>query len=568
MAKVKHKEEVNENDYLYELISFFTIILSIILLGGIGILGFYGNLLLKIVFGEWYFLILFVVIYASLKYLIKGKGIDLHTVSFQGFIFMIIALNLLSHLAIFNSLGLTTNNVFKQTINLYKTYFNSYNNTYFVGSGIICLVLFQICITLLGKTGVVLMGVSLMLLGTSYLMNKSVFDFFRKFKHYMIIGLKFKGKMRKYINKMTHLKDDRKPNGSNNVNLSILDDKTPTSNSFLQEEIAKEYDLLIEKVIKDRNLPVKYLEHYVGYCWTTYAFELLSDKLDSRLDILLKIFDYKAFYMLSSQTLMIDVKNQFKELLTLKNLLLNNEEEYLIPIGENNMRDLIIFDINNYNSLLICGEPESGIKTCIRAFISSIIFSLNHSYKMIILDLYKEYKELSSCGPTISYAYQMEDINKLIDEEIYEFDKRLEILKYLDVKNYVEANEKITNMNKQINILLPRFIIINVSINLFNSDILKKIEYLSSFGKKMGINIILISKPKDNLSLLSLNQYNKLIFKISDLSISLKLTNTDIATTLMGKGDFIYMENKKISHGQAAYLSSTDFLKIINKFIS
>lgn len=565
MAKEKKLPEINENDYIKEILSFFYIIFSIVILGSLGTLGYYGNLVFKITFGEYYFLIFLILIYSSIKYIVKGRHIDIHLVSFQGFIFIYLAISIISHFTIYENMGLTSSNVFKESINLYKNYFKVYEPNYYVGGGIIGLLLFQVFIFLFGSIGVLTVSISFMILGLSYMLNRSVFDFLRRFKHYFTYISKFKGFMRRSISKFTKVKDDRIPKVKYKPSLALLDDKEPNSNLFLQEEITKEYKEEIKKVINDKNLPVKFENYYIGHTSTSYLFTLLSNKLDSRLDILLKIFNYKAFYMIERNNLLIETKNQFKDLLTLKSLLVESGD-LLIPIGVNNLKDIVIFDIDNYNSLLICGDKDSGVKTYVRALITSIILNLQHAFKMKIFDIHKDFKELSGINNMIIYSNSMNEINKMVEDEIYELDKRLEILKYLDTQNYNEANQKIVELNKKIDILYPRFLLINVTIDLFNSEILKKIDYLASFGKKCGIFIILITRGKDNLKLLNLNLYQKLLFKIDDLSISLKLTNTDIACMLDGKGEFIYMENKKISHGQAPYISMTDFLKILNKF--
>ena len=53
LSKDKKIIESNNNDYFKEVLSFISIILLLIILAGIGILGYYGMLIFKIIFGEY-----------------------------------------------------------------------------------------------------------------------------------------------------------------------------------------------------------------------------------------------------------------------------------------------------------------------------------------------------------------------------------------------------------------------------------------------------------------------------------------------------------------------------------
>ena len=58
LSKDKKIIESNNNDYFKEILSFISIILLLIILAGIGILGYYGMLIFKIIFCEWTILLL------------------------------------------------------------------------------------------------------------------------------------------------------------------------------------------------------------------------------------------------------------------------------------------------------------------------------------------------------------------------------------------------------------------------------------------------------------------------------------------------------------------------------
>lgn len=58
LSKDKKAIESENNDYFKEILSFILIILLLIILAKIGILGYYGMLIIKIIFGEWSILLL------------------------------------------------------------------------------------------------------------------------------------------------------------------------------------------------------------------------------------------------------------------------------------------------------------------------------------------------------------------------------------------------------------------------------------------------------------------------------------------------------------------------------
>ena len=115
LSKDKKIIESNNNDYFKEVLSFISIILLLIILAGIGILGYYGMLIFKIIFGEWTILLLIFFLISQIYYLIKKKAFEFHSITFQGFLFIYLGLTLMSHLTIYNGLGLTPKNVFLES---------------------------------------------------------------------------------------------------------------------------------------------------------------------------------------------------------------------------------------------------------------------------------------------------------------------------------------------------------------------------------------------------------------------------------------------------------------------
>lgn len=561
MAKEKRMREVEEKNYFKELLAFFTAIVMLIFLGSLGTLGHYGSLIAKIIFGEYSFLILGLILFSMLKLIVKGTGLNFSSLSFQGFIFLFLAISMLSHLTIYNELGLTTKSIFSKTISLYKGYFSSYQSSYYVGGGILGLIMFQITILLLGKIGVIIIGIALIIMGLSYLLNNSVWDFIKKYRKIFRFGGKITGKI-KYFVKRLSIPKEKEHKARPRPNISLLNDVRTSSNIILQQELVKEYEFKIKNELELPNF--KYTQSILNTNFTCYIFEQINQNEKERITIS-QLFNHECIFLSQNNYLLVDMPNRFKELLTLKKVLLEYENE--IPFGINSFNDLIAFNIREFKPFLLAGAAGSGIKTFIRSFISSLIINHSGSFKIRMLDARRELRELKGLENKIIYAESVGDINKQIEELIFEYDKRYELLKYLEVNDYLDGNELILERFKQLDLVEPTYIFINTGMNFLPSATIDKINYLLASGRRVGFYIFLIIRENEMFNL-NISQFNKLIFKLKDLSLSLKLLGADKACFLSYKGDFLYIENEKISHAQAPYCSMTDYLRLLEKFTS
>lgn len=561
MAKEKKMKEIPTKDYFKEIVSFLLIIFFLVTLAQIGLLGKYGFLLFKLVFGEWSFLIIILIIVSCVLYLIKGKGINIHNVNFQGFIFLYLAICLLSHLTVYEELGLTTKNVFKQTLLLYKEYFSSFDNSKYVGGGILGLILFQISILLMGKIGVIILGIALIIMGISNMFNHSIVDFFKKIFKYILYSSKFKNKILDYFKKMSIMHSDveiRKKYPS----ISMLNDIKDSSNIFLQKQINKTNCENIENVIKSDYPQANLVNYYLGHTFSSIILNRASNELKRKI---MEITDAKITITNNDRTI-IDVSNKFKGLLTLKKAL-EDVDVKEIPIGLTPYNDYITLELDKYNSFLISGSKNSGIRTFLRGIIASIILIYKEKFSLYFLDLRTEFKDHFSVSSQIIYKNSLENIAKSIDELVVEYDRRMEILQYLNCDSFVNANKVIASENKKIDLIKPIFIILNTSLRALRSDSIDKINFISNQGLKVGIYLFVITREVKELDLISIRQYYKIIFKLNDISYAIKLCQNDLPCAMEGHGEIITINNQIIMHAQSPFTSMSDYLKIINKFI-
>ncbi len=561
MAKEKKMKEIPTKDYFKEIVSFLLIIFFLVTLAQIGLLGKYGFLLFKLVFGEWSFLIIILIVISCILYLIKGKGINIHSVNFQGFIFMYLAICLLSHLTVYDELGLTSKNVFKQTLKLYKGYFTSFDNSLYVGGGLIGLILFQLSILLMGKVGVIILGIALMIMGLSNLFNHSIVDFFKKIIKYFIYSSKFKNKIISYFKKMSIMHSDVEIR-KKYPQVSMLSDIKESSNIFLQKQINKTNCDNIERLINNNFPQASLINYYLGHTFSSIILKKAPNELKKEV---MEMVESKVSVS-HNDTTIIDVNNKFKGLLTLKRALedLNLND---IPIGLTPYNDYITLDFSNYNAFLIAGSKNSGVKTYLRGLITSIILQYKDKFNLYLLDLRNEFKDHFTVSSAITYKNSLENICRSVDEIVVEYDRRMQILEYLNCQDYLEANKIISEENKKIDHIKPIFIILNTSLRALKSDTIDKINFISSQGLKVGVYLFVVTREVKELEFISIRQYYRIIFKLNDLSFAIKLCQSDIPCQMDGHGEVITINNQIIMHAQSPFTSMSDYLKVINRFI-
>ncbi len=559
LSKDKKAIESENNDYFKEILSFILIILLLIILAKIGILGYYGMLIIKIIFGEWSILLLIFLLISQFYFLIKKKSIEFHNISFQGFIFIYLGLSLMSHLTIYDSLGLNPKNVFLQSLKLYKGYFSNYDGNYYVGGGIVGLFLFQITIFILGNAGVILFSLAFIILGLANLCNHSVADFFKRIVFCKNQLRALTHKLTGFLSKMTKFEDNRKVLKRKNPSLNLLDDVRPSSNHQLEEEIAKDLSLKIKEYIFKNDPMSALVGNYIGNSFSSIVVKNASSPSIKGIAKIIgntQVFKY-------GENIYFDYPNHFKELFTLKRALINTDLKD-IPVGLMPNGDLSVLDILHFNSFLLCGAKGYGLRNYVRSIITSIILIYKRDCQIKLFDLKNEYKGYFMSPCFVEYANEISKIQSEITSIGNEYERRCEILNYLNTANYLEANKKILDDGKRINAINPLFLFVNFSLKSLNSDALAKLNFFISQGHKVGIFIFIITRDVSDLDLININQMVRIIFKLSDLSMSLKLTKSDIAVSLVNKGEALLLENEKIRHVETPFLSISDFLKIIN----
>ena len=100
---------------------------------------------------------------------------------------------------------------------------------------------------------------------------------------------------------------------------------------------------------------------------------------------------------------------------------------------------------------------------------------------------------------------------------------------------------------------------------MFNQTLLMKLSYAIKLTSKVGINIILVFRNKNDLQRIEVMNSDIISFYTADVTTSVKIFGSDIACRLQKKGDVLILSGNTVNHGQTPYISTDDFEKIINQ---
>lgn len=562
MPKNKNPIIQKKKDYLYVAIGIATSILCILLIGRVGIAGSKIALIFSFILGDFSTLILAAVLVYSICYILFKKKMDFHHISFIGSLFIYIAFSMFAHLGLYEALNMTNKTVFTKTLDLYQNYLKSYDITYSCGGGIIGALFVQLSCFLLGKVGTILLGICFILIGVSFFAN---IKFLKIFKGGKItkIPKRLIASAKNYIENIHYPGVHSEKPLKKKVSLSLLEDHEEQVSFTLQNEINKEKFEEFRRFIKERKI------YCVADCFhTSYSSSRIDLKFAHRSEDEMKqmigFFNRNCFFLKNDQTYSLELPNQFRKLLTLKSLLLTTKKDASIPIAVDVDGKVIELDMSEGRLIVVLGDRSSGVKTFLRSFLVSLaVKNLDYS-EIYFYDFFNDFSVLN--GSCIKYVNNERSAGIALDEAFSEYERRSEVLKYLDCDSIQEVNDKIKKTNQDISLIYPEFHFFYLDLSLISTTLLQKISYAIRFAVRVGIHIILCCRGKNELAKIDLNHSDIIAFSTADVTTSLKLFGTDMACRLQKKGDVLIQTGNRLYHGQAPYVSTKNFDTIIHKY--
>lgn len=557
MPKVKNHIIQNKKDYLYIAVSIGVSIFCILLIGRVGVAGQMLALFFSFLFGDFSTLILAFILGYSVFFLVFKKKIDFHHISFIGIVLISLSLLLFAHLGLYNPLGMTHTTVLSKTMELYKHYLKNYNISFSCGGGLVGALMLQVSCLLVSRVGSILIGIAMLLVGISYIANIKFFSIFKGGK-ISKIPKNIIAKTKNYFKTIHYPSMDKKP--SKKISINSLEDTETQVNFTLQNEINKEKFDELKRFIRDKRIIGNLNQYYTSFSASRMIVRLPSAD-ENNIKLIQGFFNRQCIILKHDAEYFIDYANQFRKLLTLKSLLLSEEKFSDIPIAIEVDGSRIGLDMTSGRLISVLGDYSSGVKTFIRCFVLSLLIkNINYS-EIYFYDFNNDFQAMNHAN--FKYVNNEKSASIALDEAFSEYERRSEVLKYFNCDSIFEANQQIKKTNADMELMYPEFHILVVPIGGVSQGLLQKITYAIHFSIRVGISMLIVARDKNDLSKIDLNKSDIICFNVSDVSTSLKLFGSDIACRLQKKGDVLIRKDGVIYHGQTAYVSTTDFDKMI-----
>lgn len=570
MSKEKKRnndEEKKETLFYYEIIGVILIIFSVTILGKFGKIGNFFTIIFKTTFGDWYWFFILFVLFLGLYSLFLHKKFDFKSNIFIGFCFISLTILILSHFPLHNYATSIGSNYFSSIWDVYKNYIDYQESTY-LGGGIVGAIFFYAIFYMFGKYGVILISILIFLLGLSLFINKPILDIFKFFTKRMKNIKKYTGNFTNFFkyelgSNKGKVKNDKKTIFLKNVSIPIrLFDATKT-NTFIiaQEKISNENKNLIQAVLNSQNVEYKFIKMNISYKITIYKF-LLYSYVDIKkvINKLQEVLSDNFFYSKENGVLTLQINNQYSELLTMKEVLLKQNSlmnNYILPLGVESDGQLVEIDLAKKPNFIFIGSENSGIKNTINSIIMTLFTKvLINNFSLKIFDIYNDFEKYDEIIE-ISHG----NILDFLDEVISEIDERISIFQSFNIYNFTEFNRKI-EMGLINETFMKRILIVINHVNMDKETLAffeNKIMYINQSSVKVGINIFFIVRNSNIINNVIMSLFeNKLFFKCDNERFNKNIIKNDNCYYLLENGDALLTSDNKEMRLQTPLITVTE----------
>lgn len=567
MKEKKSKEEIKQGigQFYYETIGMISLIIAVVIVAKLGTVGSFLTIFLKVIFGDWYLLIVVLIMIYGIYLILNHHGFNFKNQRFLGYIFCIIAFLMLSHFSVHNYIVNKEGSYFSNIWSHYKNYMTSREETY-LGGGLFGAIVFYLLYSLLSSFGVILVSLILIILGITMIINKPIIEiitiFFKSYKkinkYHKSFNNFFKYEIGKKDNEIINIYQIKKK-----ITLKNLDEYKNIELIYSQEKYLEESKSLILSVLNNMNLKYRLVNSFCSFSSSLLTFQIYDEYNCNELGNKISNFIEESIYISKvGISFNIEINNKHISILTLRALLMKQPllyNNYLIPIGLNIKNQIEEVDFSKEANILIIGDYNVGIKTFLASIIlTSIIKVTVENIEYNLFDELGDFKEFNYLFNNINNG----DIKEYISDIINKIDERLNLINTQSFKQIDEYNVNIENENKE---FLKRIIYVieldDFNINYDYRYLDDKIMYIIQVGRDVGIYVIFISRNIKKVSsiLFSLFKY-RFIFNTGNIESSLiEVNHTKV---LSSKGDCLFYRDNNIKRIQTPKLTIDEINKI------
>ncbi len=514
MAKRKQKRNSESKSFGHsaELTGLILILLGII---GFGF-GPVGTLLKKFCMfltGEWYFIILFGLLYFGAYMIIKRKFPKYYKARLIGIYIIVIVILVASHFEFINT-SLRFKEIIRLTWHEYVARIHTVNTmggvldtgstNIIIGGGMIGAIIAGLMAQLLGKIGTIITLVVLGLFGIILLFDITIADIIDKIKNFFFnrnndddeeksSKEELSREKRKndvvitssdepevdnkiVITSMDDLKEGKSVvekvepiEETSNTNyhlppMSLLDDPVKSKKTNSEEEIRRNKDAL-ERVLADFQIKGTVVEIHVGPSVTQYEVSIPAGTKVSRIvsinkeiALALAATDVRIQAPIPGKsTIGVELPNKAVSPVKIKEILNNipakdQDGKLIVSLGKDIMGRVKTADISKMPHLLVAGSTGSGKSVCINSIIASILMRYRpDEVKLVLVDPKKV--ELSNYNGVphllCPVVNDPKKANATLQKIVAEMDSRFDTFSDCNVKNISGYNEYVEKENQR-----------------------------------------------------------------------------------------------------------------------
>ena len=363
--------------------------------------------------------------------------------------------------------------------------------------------------------------------------------------------------------------------------LEILDNDEQFNKRKKQSIDNKKTSELLETVFADFNIDIKVVNIKFGPVVTLY--EILP-AAGIKINTIINLADdisrsmgvgaVRIAQILGTQYLGVEVPNETRETVTIKELLVNSnfqDAKHKIPIciGKNISGDIEVIDLSKTPHLLVAGTTGSGKSVFINTLLTSILYKFSpDDLRLILID------------PKMLELSVYNDIAHLLTPVVTEPKKAIIALKWVCKemeRRYSLMNEENTRsleaFNQKVKEKIPYIVVVIDEMADLMMTAGKEVEHyvqrLAQMARACGIHLVMATqRPSVDIITGSIkaNFPSRISFQVASKYDSRTVLGEIGAEQLLGNGDMLLMKNGgNILRYQSAFISDNEVTKLINE---
>ena len=363
--------------------------------------------------------------------------------------------------------------------------------------------------------------------------------------------------------------------------LEILETDNSFSKTKVEEENIKTNSTLLEKVFEDFNIDIQVINVKLGPVVT--LFEILPAP-GIKINTIINLADdisrsmgvgaVRIAQIFGTQYLGVEVPNEKREVVTIKELLSNNnfkKTSFKIPlcIGKDISGNIEVIDLSKTPHLLVAGTTGSGKSVFINTLLASILYRFSpEELRLILID------------PKMLELSVYNDIAHLLTPVVTEPKKAIITLKWVCKemeRRYSLMNEENTRSlegyNEKSHEKLPYIVVfIDEMADLMmtaGKDVEHYVQRLAQMARACGIHLVMATqRPSVDIITGSIkaNFPSRISFQVASKYDSRTVLGEVGAEQLLGNGDMLMTKNGgNIIRYQSAFISDNEVNKLIKE---